>query len=167
MNWQNVNSDPTWAVIDNWYWRSWEVCIGIIAACIPALRPGYKTLSVGLRSYLAHRSSQKFSTLSSNRAENPIYAHSDEAPIAQHGADSAKQPIDPRGAAGRAAAAEIDRAALYGVGEENFAMKSLPGDKSTMNQSIKKTTQVDVDIGSHRNPGPDDDGRSEGGRYFV
>ena len=168
MNWQNVNSDPTWASIDNWYWRSWEVCIGIIAACIPALRPGYKTISVSLNSYLARRSSQKLSTFDPVKAGNAVYVHSDEAPIARYGADSGKRPSGPREAAGHAASAEIDHAVRYGVGEENFAMKSLPGDKSTMDQGIKKTTRVDVDVGSHRNPELDDgDVRSEGGKYFV
>ena len=169
MNWQNVNSDSTWASIDNWYWRSWEVCIGIIAACIPALRPGYKTISASLHSYLARRSSsQNFSTLGSSKAGKPLYAPSDEGPIAQYGAGSAEQPSGPREAARDAASAEIGHAVQYGVGEENFAMKSLPGDKSTMDQGIKKTTRVDVDIGNNRSPGIDDgDARREGGRYFV
>ena len=168
MNWQNVNSDATWESIDNCYWRAWEVSIGIIAACIPALRPGYKTITVSLHSYLARHSSQKFSALGSTKAKMPLGAHSDEAAISQYGADSAKQPSEPREAARHAASAEIDHAVRYGVGEENFAMKSLPGDKSTMDQGIKKTTRVDVEIGSHQSPGLDDgDARSEGGSYFV
>ena len=44
LNWQNETDDPTWASIPNWYWRSWEVVFGIVAACIPTLRPGYKWL---------------------------------------------------------------------------------------------------------------------------
>ena len=44
LNWQNVADDPSWDVIPNWYWRAWEVFFGIAAACIPALRPGYKWL---------------------------------------------------------------------------------------------------------------------------
>ena len=42
LNNQTESDDPTWDVIPNWYWRSWEVFFGIAAACIPALRPGYK-----------------------------------------------------------------------------------------------------------------------------
>ena len=41
---QNESLDPTWDSIPNWYWRSWEVFFGIVAACIPTLRPGYKWL---------------------------------------------------------------------------------------------------------------------------
>lgn len=44
LNGQNEANDPSWDVIPNWYWRSWEVFFGIAAACIPALRPGYKWL---------------------------------------------------------------------------------------------------------------------------
>lgn len=46
MNWQNVSSDPTWASLPNWYIRTWEVLFGVVAACVPALRPGYKWLIV-------------------------------------------------------------------------------------------------------------------------
>ena len=49
LNWQNEADDPTWASIPNWYWRSWEVFFGIVAACIPTLRPGYKWLVVKIR----------------------------------------------------------------------------------------------------------------------
>ncbi|MCJ1386799.1 hypothetical protein MMC17_009926 [Xylographa soralifera] len=42
LNWQNdYSQDPTWVSVPNWYLRSWEVCVGIIAASIPTLRPGY------------------------------------------------------------------------------------------------------------------------------
>ncbi|KAL8825941.1 MAG: hypothetical protein Q9191_004107 [Dirinaria sp. TL-2023a] len=49
LNWQNVAEDPSWDVIPNWYWRAWEVFFGIAAACIPALRPGYKWFVVKIR----------------------------------------------------------------------------------------------------------------------
>ncbi|MCJ1294436.1 hypothetical protein MMC34_005994 [Xylographa carneopallida] len=42
LNWENdYSQDPTWVSVPNWYLRSWEVCVGIIAASIPTLRPGY------------------------------------------------------------------------------------------------------------------------------
>lgn len=44
LNYQTQSSDATWGVIPNWYWRAWEVFFGIVAACIPTLRPGYKWL---------------------------------------------------------------------------------------------------------------------------
>lgn len=168
MNWQNVNSDSTWASIDNWYWRTLEVCIGVITASIPALRPGYKAVSAIVRSYLSRRSSGNYSTFGLTKAGNPLYARSDEGPIAQYSANSAKQPSGPREAARHAASAEIDQAMQYGAGEEHFAMNSLPWDKSTMKHDIKKTTRVDVDIERQRNPEPDDiDAWIRGGRYFV
>jgi len=58
LNYQNVTNDPTCRTplsevitlltrekglsIPNWYWRTWEVLFGVVAACIPTLRPLYK-----------------------------------------------------------------------------------------------------------------------------
>ncbi|KAL8691248.1 MAG: hypothetical protein Q9218_003488 [Villophora microphyllina] len=139
MNWQNVNSDPTWASIVNWAWRTAEVCIGIIAASIPALRPGYRLLSTSLRTYLSHRSSSAFGRIKEDG--NP---HFGKEPVAELSA---------------APSAEIDCAMDVGEGEVGFAMNALPGDKS-----IKKTTRIDVDIGSQRSLGLHGDGRGEEGR---
>ncbi|KAL8819716.1 MAG: hypothetical protein Q9223_001904 [Gallowayella weberi] len=44
LNYQNVTNDPTWRSIPNWYLRTWEVLFGVVAACIPTLRPLYKWL---------------------------------------------------------------------------------------------------------------------------
>ena len=64
LNYQNVTNDPTCELaqvstwdntmstnthtaglsIPNWYWRTWEVLFGVVAACIPTLRPLYKWL---------------------------------------------------------------------------------------------------------------------------
>ena len=62
LNYQNVTNDPTCKTpeadaedellltlgkglsIPNWYWRTWEVLFGVVAACIPTLRPLYKWL---------------------------------------------------------------------------------------------------------------------------
>ena len=168
MNWQNVSSDPTWASIDNWYWRSWEVCIGIVAASIPALRPGYTAVTSSLQSYLSRRSTRKSTTFGGPIIKGEtLHGNSDEGPLSQHRSHSAHQHSGPLEAASHAASAEVDRAVHFGVGDEGFAMKSLPGDKNTMNQGIKKTTRVDVDIENQRNLGLDGYERGEGGRYFV
>ena len=142
MNWQNVNSDPTWESIDNWYWRSWEVCIGIVAACIPALRPGYKTVYAGIKSYLSHRSSRKSSVLvdSPDPSTNPADPEANVRHIAHPQASRGAA----LGAAAQAVSAEADRAQKYGAGEEGFAMNYLPGDLKTADQGIKKTTRIDV-----------------------
>ncbi|KAL8941463.1 MAG: hypothetical protein Q9211_001819 [Gyalolechia sp. 1 TL-2023] len=49
LNGQNLAYDPSWDTLPNWYLRSWEVFFGIVAACIPTLRPGYKWLRAKLR----------------------------------------------------------------------------------------------------------------------
>lgn len=141
-NWQNINSDPSWESVDNWYWRTWEVCIGIVTACIPALRPGYKTVTAGIKSYLSHRSSRKNSVLVDS--SEPSRTHADQEANAQRVA-RALAPHDPAlGAAAQAISAEADRAQEYGAGEEGFAMNYLPGDMKTADQGIKKTTVIDV-----------------------
>ena len=129
MNWQNVNSDPTWESIDNWYWRTWEVHIGIIAACIPTLRPGYKTVSASITSYISHRFPPKRSHTAlidpGNTSQTPV----DDPAL--------------RGAV-QEFSAKVDRAKEYRAGEDGFAMKYLPGDKKTANQGIRKTISIDI-----------------------
>ncbi|KAL8835309.1 MAG: hypothetical protein Q9170_003364 [Blastenia crenularia] len=49
LNGQNVAHDTSWDSLPNWYWRAWEVFFGIVAACIPTLRPGYKWLRARIR----------------------------------------------------------------------------------------------------------------------
>lgn len=46
-------------------------------------------------------------------------------------------------------------------------MKSLPGDKRTVEQGIKKTTRVDIDIESQRSLALEDAQRREGGWCSV
>ncbi len=175
MNWQNVNSDPTWESIDNWYWRSWEVCIGIVTACIPALRPGYKTVSAGIRSYISHRSSRKSSDFPLVDTREPSRPHASQKPNAQH-ITHPQASYDPAlGAAAQAVSVEADRAQEYGAGEEGFTMNYLPGDMKTadqgIKQGIKKTTRIDVAgrsaDGSQRSLDLGDVERGFGNRDFL
>ncbi|KAL9000517.1 MAG: hypothetical protein Q9169_000810 [Polycauliona sp. 2 TL-2023] len=53
MNYQALPIDYTYGGIPNWYWRLFEVQLGIIAACIPALRPGYNWSQVKLRTFIS------------------------------------------------------------------------------------------------------------------
>lgn len=163
-NWQNITPDPTWLSVDNWYWRSWEVCIGIVAASIPPLRPGYRTFSTSLHSYFSRRATRKTSKFGGTKLNNHLDAHSDKQPIAQHKV-AISEPTPLRMAA-HAVSVEADRALRFGAGEEGFAMKSLPGDKRTADQGIKKTTQVDVDSSSQGSLGGMDFER-ERSQYFV
>ena len=167
MNWQNVNSDPTWASIDNWYWRSWEVCIGIVAASIPALRPGYKALSSSLQSFCLHRSTRESSAFDPLKEGHPLTISSDEGALSRHMLHLATQHNRPHEAAIHAALAEADRGVNYGVGEESYAMKALPGDKNLMSPGIKKTTRIDLDIENERSLELDGYERYQGGRSLV
>lgn len=126
-----MNSDPTWESITNWYWRSWEVCIGVTAACIPALRPGYKTVVAGIASYRSHRSSRKTSDTAFNSTQ-------DKSKVFEGQGYSAYS------AAVQAISSEADRAQAFGAGEEGFEMKRLPGDAMTAEMGIKKTTEIDI-----------------------
>ena len=167
-----MNSDPTWESIDNWYWRSWEVCIGIIAACIPALRPGYKTVSAGIASYVSHRTSGKSSDVAlvgpGNRKNNTADR---KLPNARHIARPQASHGPAFGKAAEAISTEADRAQEYGAGEDGFAMNSLPGDMKTADQGIKKTTRIDVHgrsaDGSQRSLDLGDVERGFGNRDFL
>ena len=41
--------------IPNWYWRTWEVLFGVVAACIPTLRPLYKWVMENLQSQSSYQ----------------------------------------------------------------------------------------------------------------
>ncbi len=136
-----MNADSTWESIDNWYWRSWEVCIGITAACIPALRPGYKTITAGITSYISHRSQHKASDIALINTGDPSH---DQAHNPKHNAHAQASSDSAFGAAAQAASAEADRSKAHGAGEEGFALNNLPGDKKTVDQGIKKITRIDA-----------------------
>ena len=144
LNWQNVNSDPTWDSVFNWYWRAWEVCIGIVAACIPALRPGYRTVSAGISSYLSHRPLRKSSDFALVDSHHPSHPPANREANAQHVAAPQASYDAALGAAVQAVSAEADRAQEYGAGVDGFEMKALPGDIKPTDQGIKKTTRIDV-----------------------
>ncbi|KAL2053771.1 hypothetical protein ABVK25_006076 [Lepraria finkii] len=49
LNFQSLSTDLTYGGITNWYWRTFEVQMGIIAACAPTLRPGWRWLYYKLK----------------------------------------------------------------------------------------------------------------------
>ncbi|KAI4279800.1 MAG: hypothetical protein L6R38_004951 [Xanthoria sp. 2 TBL-2021] len=53
LNFQALPKDFTYGGIPNWYWRLFEVQLGIVAACIPALSPGYKWSRTKIRTYIS------------------------------------------------------------------------------------------------------------------
>lgn len=153
--------------MDNWYWRSWEVCVGIVAACIPTLRPAYRVISSAVSSYLSHRSFRKSSDEALVEPGNPSKATSC---FAKQHFDRGQASQDPAlEAAAHTASVEADRAQAYGIGEDGFAMKNLPGDKKTTN-GIQKTTKIDIEDrsapGSQRSFFSDMES-GERNRYFV
>ncbi|KAL8668836.1 MAG: hypothetical protein Q9168_006550 [Polycauliona sp. 1 TL-2023] len=166
-NWQNVNSDPTWASVNNWYWRSWEVSLGIIAACIPPLRPGYKAMTSGINSYLSHRSSRKSSSGTLVDTEKSSEPTSVFAKIFHGGQASHESGVE---AAAHAVDVEANRAQVHGAGDDDFAMQNLPGDKKTRSLGIQKTTTIDIEdrsaSGSRRDLSADE-GKGEKTRDFI
>lgn len=131
LNWQNVNADPTYLSVTNWHWRAWEVCIGVTAACIPALRPGYRTIVASVASYHSKRSSRKTSHNISNDLENPS-------------GTSEGQGNNAYAAAVVSFSAEADLAQAYGAGEDNFPMQNLPGDKKTADEGLTKVVRQGI-----------------------
>ncbi|KAL8669693.1 MAG: hypothetical protein Q9168_005722 [Polycauliona sp. 1 TL-2023] len=140
MNWQNVNSDVTWASVANWYWRSWEVSVGIVAASIPALRPGWRVLSAGINTYLSHRTSRNTGPDTDEASFAKQINHGN--PQTSH--DAALE------AAAHTASTEAHPARVYGAGEGGFAMQTLPGDVGTATRGIRKTTTIEVEDGRSR-----------------
>lgn len=59
LNYQAVARDKTFGGIDNWFWRLFEIQIGIMAACAPALRPGYKWLHSRIKTIVTSRGQHK------------------------------------------------------------------------------------------------------------
>ncbi|KAL8638505.1 MAG: hypothetical protein Q9228_004349, partial [Teloschistes exilis] len=117
---------------------AWEVTIGIVAASIPPLRPAYIKTTSFFKSYLSRVSTQRSTTFAHISEGKPSKGNYDKEPVAQPQANSAYQITGPFEAASHNASAEIDRTRDFGIGEEGLAMKSLPGDQSTMDSGIKE-----------------------------
>ncbi|KAL8989785.1 MAG: hypothetical protein Q9169_008280 [Polycauliona sp. 2 TL-2023] len=161
MNWQNIGSDPTWTSVVNWYWRTWEVSIGIVAASIPPLRPAYRIVTTGMKTYLSNRSFRKSSSGALEESGHPSSkpASSTLAKLFRRGSnDSAME------AAAHTVSVEAGRAQAYGEGEEGFAMQNLPGD-----QGIQKTTRIDIENMNAQDSRSGQRGHEDGekGRSFV
>ncbi len=69
LNSQALPTDFTYGGIVNWYWRLFEVQLGIIAACIPALRPGYKWSRTKIRTYISSNSKSSHRYFSKEQAQ--------------------------------------------------------------------------------------------------
>ncbi|KAL9599164.1 MAG: hypothetical protein Q9219_004031 [cf. Caloplaca sp. 3 TL-2023] len=135
------------ARVTNWQWRSWEVTIGIIAASIPTLRPGYRKLVSQISSYMSRRSSRKPSTNALSGLDQPsksgsfLPASSSTKRLLNRPERSYNPALEN--------AAHIDliktgRAHSHEVDEDGFAMQFLPSDKKAQHQGIRKTTSFGV-----------------------
>ncbi|KAL8693583.1 MAG: hypothetical protein Q9218_001625 [Villophora microphyllina] len=81
LNFQAIPKDYTYGGIDNWYWRLFEVQLGIIAACIPALRPGYKWTQSKIHSYISSHIRSSFTRFSKEQQQPQ---HLEEVKTARH-----------------------------------------------------------------------------------
>lgn len=153
--------------MDNWRWRAWEVFIGIVAACIPPLCPGYRVLTSGIKTYLSNRSFRKSSSGDLVDSENLSKPASAFAKIFHPRQRSHESVLE---AAGYTVSVEASRAQTYGAGEDGFAMQNLPGDKNPRIPGVQNTTRID----NEDKAGPDsqstlstEDGNGERGRNFI
>ncbi|KAL8673610.1 MAG: hypothetical protein Q9168_001965 [Polycauliona sp. 1 TL-2023] len=81
LDYQALPIDHTYGGIPNWYWRLFEVQLGIIAACIPALRPGYNWSQTRLQTFI---SSHTKSDHTHSAREQPRAQRLEEEKIARH-----------------------------------------------------------------------------------
>ncbi|KAI9692926.1 MAG: hypothetical protein M1822_004921 [Bathelium mastoideum] len=151
LNFENVNQDPTWESVPNWYYRSWEVNIGMIAASIPALYPGFKLLHSTVHSFVSARKSQRTGTQSTSHKRlhdsnvDSTGKIADDFAEKAHLASKLTYPVMGREEEAlrvtkHTTSVEGGRMALGGTEERN-----LRGDVEIGDRGIKKTTEFDVE----------------------
>ncbi|KAI9666822.1 MAG: hypothetical protein M1831_001598 [Alyxoria varia] len=62
LNYKALSDDATYGGITNWFWRLFEVNIGIVCACIPALVPGFRWVRTRVNSSLRSQQQRPQST---------------------------------------------------------------------------------------------------------
>ncbi|KAI4204686.1 MAG: hypothetical protein LQ350_001001 [Teloschistes chrysophthalmus] len=135
LNYQSIPKDLTYGGIDNWYWRLFEVQLGIIAACIPALRPGYTWTRTKVYSYISSRTPSNFTRFSK---EAPPPQHLEEVKQARHlKAHPANTYSDPP--------------MMLGSDPSRTVVASLGSGGDLAVQQMWRSTQFDVE--SQREPG--------------
>ncbi|KAI4202415.1 MAG: hypothetical protein LQ348_001507 [Seirophora lacunosa] len=155
LNGQNVNADVTWRSVTNWQWRSWEVGLGIIAASIPTLRPGFKFLTSSIDTFLSRRRFFSRGTPSGDvyqQATASFYFPPAASSFSRRLLHRFKIPDDHSGSlappTAAAAARDGDTANLgharmsHGAGDDDdrksFAMDYLPGDQQMLPPAMRK-----------------------------
>ncbi|KAI9658765.1 MAG: hypothetical protein M1821_002325 [Bathelium mastoideum] len=179
LNYQNVNQDGTWESVPNWYFRSWEVCIGIVAASIPALRPGYRVLSSTLHSYASARGSSR-RTGSGDSGQKALAVEKpnaggknvDELEDKIHLAQELVQPgvkpdEDGMREARHRAKVETEKRRVVREGDDGFAMEGLRGDLGAGEGQILKTTWFDVEGGRSGSESSAERDLERGQRNFI
>ncbi|KAI9698831.1 MAG: hypothetical protein M1820_007338 [Bogoriella megaspora] len=155
LNYQNINDDVTWESVPNWTYRSWEVGIGVVAASVPALRPGYKVVASTVHSYTSTRSASTTQKRLHDTHANSGGKNVDDLEDKVH---LAKELVNPgsgsheraKKVARHTASVEADRANAFGEGDESLGMRGLRGDVEPVSQGITKTTWFDVNTGTDR-----------------
>ncbi|KAL8940868.1 MAG: hypothetical protein Q9216_002588 [Gyalolechia sp. 2 TL-2023] len=174
LNGQNVTSDVSWDSVTNWYWRSWEVTIGIIAASIPTLRPGYRVVVSNISSYISRRSSRKPSTNAFDDFGPPSKSASSlpASSFTRHLLNRPEQSYDPTlDNVARINLVEAGRAQPYAGSEDGLAMHFLPSDQKNQRPGKPKTTTSDVKdhsaAGSQRSLYSENVGSVQGRSFLV
>lgn len=153
LNFQAIPLDLTYGGIDNWFWRLIEVQLGIIAACAPALRPGYKLVKRGMSSLIYSSTGGRRSFFTSSSGKQQEGKHVELSDQDQYH-DQKRQGRKHRGTKTSISKASVSYGGSTELGvEDPVVLLSLP-----RNAILKKTT---VDVGpdslvSQRNSTTDD-----------
>lgn len=151
LNFQAIPLDLTYGGVDNWFWRLFEVQLGIIAACAPALRPGYKLVKRSMSSliYSSTGGRRSFFTSSSGKQQEGKHVELSDQ-------DENQKRSKYRGNRTTISRAPVSYGGSTELGvEDPVVLLSLP------RNAILKKTRVDVGpdpLVSHRNSTTDDVG---------
>jgi hypothetical protein len=126
---------------------SWEICVGIVAACIPALHPGYKSLRGRWRDYALSRS-ERSGSKSSEKTLRPSHF---SKPVANRKQSAAVPPVEPNKPLPATPTLPANtlrpdlRAVRAMVGTEISHDSIFLPIQDTWGSGIVKTTQVDLE----------------------
>ena len=136
LNFQSIPLDTTYGGLDNWFWRLFEVQLGIIAACAPALRPGYKLLTGKVSSIIDSYSN---SSAGGDTGRKAFLSSSHSRNIRGKHVELTDQEQERKCRGNKTSVSKVSYGGSTELGSEDAAVLALP-----QNAILKKTT-VDVD----------------------
>ena len=161
-----MNSYSTWISIDNWQWRCWEACIGILATYNPPLIPAYTTSISEMKNYLSNRFFRSPSSKVVKDSGNPSRPASAFTSTFYHHPGYSKSTLK----AAYTVSIEASRIQAYRAGEDRLAMRNFPGDTRWRALGSRTITRIDIEnkvaLGS-QSALSTEDRNGEGYRYFV